>query len=285
MSLYRLVPHIALLAAVMIAGEFSHSSAQPVDAVTGALKRAGITERLGEFIDAEATLVDESGAQVAVGDYFDGEKPVILNFVYHSCPMLCSMVLEATTKAVYDLDWTPGDEYRIVSISISDSDTPETATRQKAKYVEKLGKQGAGEGWHFLTGTADQVASVAASVGFEYEKDADSGEYGHAAAIMLLSPNGKVSRYFYGIDYAPFDVRAGLVEASEGVVGNVIDRLIMYCFMYDPAEGSYVPEAWLAMRLAGGLTVLALGTFLGIFWIRERRNATVIAREKEIDVA
>jgi protein SCO1/2 len=259
--------------------------AQSVDTVTGALKRAGISERPGEFIAADAVLVDEAGAEVSVGDLFDGERPVLLNFVYHSCPMLCSMVLEATTKAVHQIDWTPGDEYRIVSISISDSDTPETAARQKALYIDKLGKEGAERGWHFLTGSADQVAQVAASVGFEYEKDEATGEYGHAAAIILLSPNGKISRYLYGIGYDPFDVRAGLVEASEGVVGNIVDRLIMYCFMYDPAEGSYVPEAWLAMRLAGGLTILLLGSFLGIFWIRERRNATVVASEKEADAA
>jgi len=193
--------------------------------------------------------------------------------------MLCSMVLEATTKAAMGMDWTPGDEYRIVSISMSDADTPETATREKAKYVEKLGMTEAGQGWHFLTGEADQVARVAESVGFLYEKDEETGEYGHAAALILLSPDGKVSRYLYGITYDPFDVRAGLVEASQGKVGTVVDRFIMYCFLYDPAEGAYVPEAWLAMRVGGGLTILLLGSFLGVFWIRERRNSTVVAKE------
>lgn len=259
--------------------------AQPVDAVTGVLQRAGITERLGDYIVTDATLLDEDGREVLSGSFFDGDRPVLLNFVYHSCPMLCSMVLEATAKAAREMDWTPGDEYRIVSISMSDADTPETASRQKAKYVDKLGKPRANEGWHFLTGQADQVARVAKSVGFGYDKDEESGDYGHAAALILLSPTGKVSRYLYGISYEPFDVRAGLVEASAGKVGNVVDRLIMYCFLYDPAEGSYVPQAWLAMRVAGGLTVLLLVLFLGIFWIRERRNSTITAHETESNVA
>ena len=271
--------HIVVGMLAVLCAAFS-TIAQPVDAVTGALRRAGITERLGEYITADAMLLDETGQEVLSGAFFDGERPVLLNFVYHSCPMLCSMVLEATTKAAAEIDWTPGDEYRIVSISMSDADTPETASRQKAKYLDKLGKAGATDGWHFLTGEADQVAQIAKSVGFEYEKDEDSGEYGHAAALILLSPTGKVSRYLYGISYEPFDVRAGLVEASEGNVGNVVDRLIMYCFLYDPAEGSYVPQAWLAMRVAGGLTIMLLASFIGIFWIKERRNSTVNAHER-----
>jgi len=230
-------------------------------------------------------LLDEDGREVVIGSFFDGDRPVLLNFVYHTCPMLCSMVLEATTKAAAEIDWTPGDEYRIVSISMSDADTPESASRQKAKYLDKLGKPGADDGWHFLTGEADQVARIAGSVGFEYEKDEGSGEYGHAAVVILLSPTGKVSRYLYGISYKPFDVRAGLVEASEGNVGNVVDRLIMFCFLYDPAEGSYVPQAWLAMRVAGGLTILLLGSFIGLFWIRERRNSRAAARETESNAA
>lgn len=249
--------------------------------MTGALKRAGLSEHLGDVVAKDAQLVDENGIQLLSGDLFDGERPVLLNFVYHSCPMLCSMVLEATTKVAKEIDWVPGDQYRIVSVSISDADTPETATRQKAKYLGKLGRKEAAAGWSFVTGDPDQVARVAESVGFEYDKDEESGEYGHPAVIILVSPTGTISRYLYGINYEPFDVRAGLVEAAEGKVGNIVDRLIMYCFLYDPAEGAYVPEAWLAMRVGGGLTILLLGMALGIFWIRERRNGTVATKELE----
>lgn len=264
---------VALLATALVGAGSVPVVAQSADAVTGKLKRAGIEEKLGGQVDRSAVLLDANGDAVTFDEYLDGERPVILNFVYHSCPMLCSMVLEATAKAAGRIDWTPGEEYRIVSVSISDSDTPETAARQKARYVERLGKPGAHDGWHFLTGPADQVARVAGSVGFGYEKDEESGEYGHGAALILLSPDGVVTRYLYGINYKPFDLRAGLVEAAEGTVGTVVDRLIMFCFQYDPAEGSYVPEAWLAMRVAGGLTILLLGSLIGFMWIRERRKS------------
>jgi len=282
MRVNRLFQHIkcVIAAAVLMSVATTTVTAQAVDAVTSKLKRAGIHERLGQPVDRSAILVDEDGNEVAFADFLDNDRPVILNFIYHSCPMLCSMVLEAMTKSISQIDWTPGDQYEIVSISISDADTPETATRQKAKYVEKLGIPEAAAGWHFLTGTADQVAKVAESVGFGYDKDDKTGEYAHGAALVLLSPSGTVSRYLYGIRYPPFDLRAGLVEASEGIVGNIVDRLIMFCFHYDPAEGSYVPQAWLAMRLAGGLTVVLLGSALGVMWMRERKNSTIVAKSQ-----
>jgi protein SCO1/2 len=255
------------------------AQAQSVDAVTGKLQRAGIQERLGEQVDRDAVLVDEDGNEVTLADFLDPDKPVLLNFVYHTCPMLCSMVLEATAKSVSQLKWTPGNEFQIVSVSISDTDTPESATRQKARYIKQLGNPDAADGWHFLTGAPDQVARVAESVGFAYEKNEDNGQYGHAAVIILLAPDGSVSRYMYGIDYQPFDLRAGLVEAAEGKIGNLVDRFIMYCFQYDPAEGSYVAESWLAMRLAGGLTILLLVSGMGFLWMRDRKNSTIMAKE------
>jgi protein SCO1/2 len=256
-------------------------AAQPADAVTGVLKRAGITEQIGNPLALDATFLDENGDSVVVGDYFDGERPVALTFVYHECPMLCSLVLEGLTKAMREIEWTLGDEYRGLTVSISPSESPEQARRQKERYLKRLSERADGEAWAFLTGEKDQIAALTASAGFDFEKDADSGEYGHAATVILVSPEGVVTRYLYGISYAPFDLRAGLIEASEGRVGSIADRLIMFCFQYDPVEGSYVPHAWLAMRLAGGLTLVLLAGFLAVMWKREKRNSRTDVEEVE----
>lgn len=259
-----------VLSALVVAGLATSLSAQAVDAVTGALKHAGISERIGESVDLTTRFVDESGQTVEFGDYFDGKRPVALTFVYHECPMLCSMVLDGLSAAMREIEWRPGEEYRAVTVSISPTETPELASTRKERYVERLGEPSVDEGWAFLTGQEDDIAALTASAGFEFERNADTGEYGHAAVVVLLSPDGVVTRYLYGVSFTPFNLRAGLIEASEGRVGDLADRLIMFCFQYDPVEGSYVPHAWLAMRLAGGLTLVLLVGFLGIMWRRER---------------
>lgn len=270
MKLTHNVNHITGFLVVLSVLSTATLAAQPVDAVTGVLKRAGITERIGETVALGSRFIDEGGSSVGFGEYFDGERPVALTFVYHECPMLCSLVLEGLTKAMRQIEWEPGREYRAVTVSISPSETPEQALRQKERYASRLKNEAARDGWAFLTGREEDIASLTASAGFEFEKDADSGEYGHAATVILLSPEGVVTRYLYGISYKPFDLRAGLIEASEGRIGGIADRLIMFCFQYDPVEGSYVPHAWLAMRLAGGLTLLLLTGFLVVMWRREK---------------
>ncbi len=278
--MFFFVRHSVLFAATLLVA-VSTINGQSVDAVTSALKHAGISERFGESIPLDTELVDESGATVRLGDIVNGERPVILTFVYHTCPMLCSMVLEAVTQSIRDIDWTPGIEYEILTVSIGVDDTPTSAATQKERYLKKFGRPEAAPGWHFLTGEPSAVRSLADAVGFGYDYDEESGEYGHAAVVILLSPDGKVNRYLYGINYPSFDLRAGLVEASEGRVGNIVDRLIMYCFLYDPAEGSYVPQAWLAMRLAGGFTVVLLAGLLAMLWRRERDDATIVSHDDE----
>jgi len=277
----RRIAHTALVFATVVVAA-SSAAGQPTDAVTGVLKRAGITEHIGEAIDLDATFVDESGNPVVMRDYFDGEHPVALTFVYHTCPMLCSMVLDGLSKAMAGIEWTLNDEYRAVSVSIEPKDTPEMAAQQKARFVSRLEDPEAGAGWGFLTGEEDQIVSLASSAGFDFEKDPETGEYGHAATVILVSPQGKITRYLYGISYAPFDLRAGLIEASEGKVGGIADRFIMFCFHYDPVEGSYVPHAWLAMRLAGGLTLVLLVGLLAVLWKREHTNQSVDIEEKEL---
>jgi len=259
--------------------------AQASDAVTGVLTHAGITERLGDTVDLNAQFFDEEGNVVRFGDYFDGEHPVVLTFAYHECPMLCSMVLKGISQAMNGIEWHLGDEYRAVTVSISPTEGPELAARAKKRFVSNIDYPGASDGWSFLTGQEKDIASLTSSAGFEYQKDPETGEYGHAAVVILLSPQGVVTRYLYGISYAPFDLRAGLVEASEGRVGGLADRLILYCFQYDPAEGSYVPHAWLAMRVAGGVTILLLAGLLFMFWRRERVSGADESKSDEVNQA
>lgn len=285
MPLFRDFFHITCLTLSVVLISVVGVSGQAADAVTGVLKHAGITERLGETVDLDAEFLDEAGNPVRLGDYFDGEHPVVLTFAYHECPMLCSMVLEGISQAMKGLKWKLGDEYRALTVSISPTEGPELSAGAKKRYLAKFDYPDASDGWHFLTGREQDIASLTASTGFEYQKDPETGEYGHTAVVILLSPKGVVSRYLYGISYEPFDLRAGLVEASEGQVGNVADRLILYCFQYDPAEGSYVPHAWLAMRLAGGLTILLLAAFLIVFWRRERVSSEARPESDEVNQA
>lgn len=274
--------HTALVLATVVAC-VSSAAGQATDAVTGVLKHAGITEHIGETIDLDATFLDESGNPIIVRDYFDGEHPVVLTFVYHTCPMLCSMVLDGLSKSMAGIEWDLGAEYRAVSVSIDPNDSPELAARQKERYLSRLGSESHSAGWAFLTGQEDQIASLAASAGFDFEKDPETGEYGHAATVILVSPEGEITRYLYGISYTPFDLRASLIEASEGKVGGIADRFIMFCFHYDPMEGSYVPHAWLAMRLAGGLTLVLLVGLLAVLWKREHTSQSEDTEEKELE--
>ncbi|MGA7307201.1 MAG: SCO family protein [Rhodothermales bacterium] len=285
MLLHRNIVHIALLTFVVLLSSLDRVQAQAADAVTGILKHAGVTERLGDTVDLDSQFLDEHGKPVRIGDYFDGEHPVVLTFAYHNCPMLCPLVLQGLTKAMNGARWTLGQEYRSVTVSISPTETPDVALSAKKRYMSMLKDPEASAGWSFLTGNEANIASLTSSAGFEFEKDPETGEYGHAAVVVLLSPKGVVTRYLYGITYSPFDLRAGLVEASEGKVGGVADRLILYCFHYDPAEGSYVAPAWLAMRLAGGVTVLLLAGFLFVFWRRERVNGEDVSKSDEVNQA
>ena len=267
----------------MLIGVTSNSMAQPIDAVTGLLKRAGISEHIGEPLALDTPFLDETGQEVLLSSYFDGQHPVALTFVYHDCPMLCSMVLEGLTKAMREIEWKVGDEYRALTISISPTDSPESAMRQKNRYASRLEDADVDDGWHFLSGSEANIATVTASAGFDFELDATSGEYGHAATVILVSPTGIITRYLYGISYSSFDLRAALIEASEGRVGGLADRLIMFCFQYDPAEGSYVPQAWLAMRLAGGLTFVMIAGMLVMFWRRERERPVELAQAERVN--
>jgi protein SCO1/2 len=237
------------------------------------LQGVDITERLGGPLPRAAAFRDADGKAVTLGDYFDGKRPTLLVFAYHTCPMLCSLVLDATVKSLNDVPWTVGDEFDVVSISIDPKDTPETATKKRDQVIAGYPRaKGSAKGWHFLVGDEANIRKVTNAVGFQYNYDARQKQYAHPAAIYLLTPQGSIARYLYGIQYEPGDVRLGLLEATEGRSISTKERILLYCYHYDPQGKHYSLVAANVMRLGGVVTLAALGSFLTVMWARERRR-------------
>ncbi len=234
-------------------------------------KGVEIVEHLGADLPLALHFVDEDGQDVVLGDYFKVERPVILTLNYFECPMLCNLVLAGVVEGLKGLAWTPGKEFEVVTLSINHREGPELARAKKKSHVEALGRPEAASGWHFLTGGAENIKSLADAVGFGYRWDPDQMQYAHGAAIFMVSPSGKLTRYLYGIQFPAEQLRLGLVEAGEGKVGSIVDRFVMYCFHYVPSTQKYEFYVWGAMRLGGVLTILAVGGMLGVLWARERR--------------
>jgi protein SCO1/2 len=224
------------------------------------LEGVGIEEKLGQQVNLDLTFTNENGYQVPLRSFFHKDKPVLLNLVYYSCPMLCNLVLNGQTAVLRDIPWTPGEEFEIVTISIDPTEMFNLAVHKKQMYLDNYGKPA--PGWHFLTDYNGNVKKLAEQVGFHYRYDGKQEQYAHAAAIMFLTPEGKMSRYLYGIRFRTRDVRLALTEASESKLGVTIDKVLLYCFHYDPAARSYVLFATNLMRGGGILTVLLLGAIL-----------------------
>ena len=235
------------------------------------LREVGFDQRLDAQVPLDAAFVDEAGRAVRLGDYF-GTKPVILVLAYYRCPMLCTQVLNGLVRSMMDLPLELGKDYEVVTVSFDARETPALAAAKKETYLERYGRRGGGEGWHFLTGKEDAIKALADSVGFRFTYDPRNDQFAHASGIMVLTPQGKVSRYFYDVRYSPRDVRLGLVEASEGRIGSPVTSILLYCFHYDPAEGKYGPVVMNFVRLGGVLTVLTVGIFFGVLWLKERRR-------------
>jgi protein SCO1/2 len=248
-------------------------------AVPPALRDVGFDQRLDEQVPLDLVFKDEAGQSVQLGDYFNG-KPVILVLAYYRCPMLCTQVLNGLVRALLDVPFDVGKEFNVVTVSFDPRETPELAAAKKKTYLERYGRPGAEEGWHFLTGEPDSIKRLTEAVGFRYTYDARHDQFAHASGIMILTPTGKISRYFYDITYSPRDLRLGLVEASENKIGSPADHILLFCFHYDPAEGKYGPVIMNFVRLGGVLTLLALGTFITVLWRQERRRA----RQKAVTV-
>ncbi|TVQ65092.1 MAG: SCO family protein [Balneolaceae bacterium] len=252
---------------------FETVSAQLNQGRPAILDEIGVDEQLGNTVPHDIFFKNSYGETVRLGDLFESGKPVLLNPLYYDCPVLCGLVLDAVFNVVNDLVWSPGKDYTIISFSIDPAETPEMAARSKQRYLSDLDRPGAENGWHFLTGSRESIEAVTNAVGFRYKYDELTGEYLHLASIMMLSPEGVVTRYLYGAAFREFDLRNALFEAADGTIGNTLDRVLFYCFTYDPSSQSYVPVAMNIMKLGGLATVIFLGIFLSVFWRREKRSS------------
>ena len=240
------------------------------------LENVGIEERIGDSVDLDLTFVDEHSRPVRLGDFFATGRPVIVNLIYYACPMLCNLTLRGQTNSLREIPWTPGEEFEVVTISIDPRETPSLAREKKQAYLAAYGRPA--PGWHFLTDYDGNVARLAAELGFGYKFNEARQEWAHAAAIFVLTPKGEISRYLYGIDYDPRDVRLALTEAAESKFAfSPLDRLLLFCFHYDPDARSYVPFAINFMRASGVLTLLVLGVVVARLWRRERASAEGLA--------
>jgi len=262
-------PVSAVICALLIAVP---AAAQLADQVPDQLEEVGIEEHLDAKVPLNLEFRNEVGEVVTLGDYFDGTKPVILTLNYYKCPMLCGLQLNGLLEGLRDLEWTPGQEFELVTVSINPLETPALATEKKQNYIKRYERPSAAAGWHFLTGREPEIQQLASTLGFGYTYDRETGEYAHAAAIFLATPDGRVARYLYGIEYPERRLRLALMEASAGEIGSTVDQLIMYCFHYDATSRRYSPVAMNIMRLGGGATAVILGLTIGANWLRDRRR-------------
>jgi protein SCO1/2 len=238
------------------------------------LKGVGIEQKLDGPLPLEAPLRDEAGNAVRLGDYF-GKRPVILALVYFNCPMLCTQVLNGLVSSLSVMSLEAGRDFEVVAVSFDARDTPSDARAKKDAYMTHYRRPNAEAGWHFLTGDAASIARLTTAAGFRYRYDDRLGQFAHASAIMVATPEGRLARYFYGIEYSPRDLRLGLVEASAGRIGTPVDQVLLYCFHYDPARGKYGAAVVNLVRLAGVATLVLLGVSL---WTMSRRRAARLLR-------
>ena len=222
------------------------------------LENVGIEQHLDAQVPPDLTFVDDTGRAVKLGDYF-GTKPLILNLVYYNCTMLCGEALAGLTGAMKPMKFNVGKEFDVITVSFNPQETPALAAEKKQDYLKRYGRAGAASGWHFLTGPAESINALTKAVGFQYQYDPKSKQYAHATAIMILTPQGHISRYFYGVEFPPKDLRMGLVEASENKIGNAVDQILLYCYHYNPATGKYGAVVTNMLRLGGGVTIVLLG--------------------------
>lgn len=277
------IPTLLVAAVVLVSTWAAVPAEEGIDLIPGTpgrmeqapeeLREIGIDENLEAPLPLDAEFRDERGNPVRLGEYFDGDKPVVLALVYYRCPMLCNLILDGLTSSLKDLEWSVGEDFEVVTVSFDPTETHTLAQLKKQSYLKEYGRDGADSGWHFLTGPKESIDRLTDTVGFRYEFVEDRNEYAHTAALFLITPDGRISRYLYGILYEPSTLRFALVEAGEGKIGSVVDRVLLYCFHYDADEGKYSLVARQVMKLGGGLMVLVLGVTLLVFWRRELRRS------------
>jgi len=241
------------------------------------LQGVGFDQRLNEQVPLDLTFTDDTGHSVRLGDYF-GNKPVILALVYYQCPRLCTLVLNGLVQGMLEMPFSAGNEFEVVTISFDPRETWELAASKKEAYLQRYGRPGASSGWHFLTGDETQIRRLTDAVGFRYRFDPAQKQFVHASGIMIATPQGKLSRYFYDVRYSGRDLRLGLIEASHNKIGSPVDQILLYCFHYDPTLGKYSASVMTFVRVGGVLTMLSIAGFV---WAlvrpaRSRRSAEVL---------
>ena len=243
----------------------------PAAEVPPQLREVGFDQRLDQMLPLDVEFTDEQGRGVAIGDYF-GKRPVVLAFVYYGCPMLCLQSLSSLAATLGVLSETPGQDFEVVSVSIDPRETPALAFEKKTHYVERSGKPSIAEGWHFLTGNEDNIKRLTDAAGFRYAWDDVQKQFVHPAGIVVATSGGKLSRYLFGIDYGPRDLRLAILDASEGKIGSPLKRALLYCYHYDLATGRYSLAIMRVVQVAGAVTVFSLGMMIVIWTRRERRQ-------------
>ena len=233
------------------------------------LENVGIEQHLDAQVPPDLPFVDDAGRAVKLGDYF-GKKPLILNLVYYNCTMLCGEALAGLSASMKLVKFDLGNQFDVITVSFNPRETTADAAAKKAEYLKRYGRPNAAAGWHFLTGSPDSINALTKAVGFQYQYDAAKNQYAHATAIMVLTPEGHISRYFYGVEFPPKDLRMGLVEASQNKIGNAVDQVLLYCYHYDPATGKYGAVISNILKLGAALTILLLGSLLLVLFRLER---------------
>ncbi len=257
--------------------------AQLSRAVPEKLLEVGIDDKSGKVLPLDLTYVDTSGKRIKLGDRFSSGRPVILSLTYSDCPMLCHLQLDGLVQSLRDMDWSPGEEFDVVNVSIDPQETWQRARKMRKKHVDAYGRRETIGGWHFLTGTEKSIRTLADAVGFRYRYVPETKEYAHAACVIICAPDGTVSRYLYGVSYPPRTVRLSLVEAGEGKIGSALDQVILFCFHYDAATGRYAPVAMRLMQIGGTLTLGTLLVGLIPYWLRKKKNSSSELRLEEVE--
>jgi len=258
------------------AAGYKREAGMPASAMPPVLREIGFDQNIDHQLPLDLPFADEEGRTVPLGRYF-GARPVVLSFVYYECPMLCTTVLNALASSLDTMSLQPGQDFEVVTISFDPRETPALAAAKKAAYLQRYKRPGAAAGWHFLTGSQSSIDAATKAAGFRFVWDEGLKQFAHPTGILVVTPEGRIARYLFGIDYGPRDLRMALVDASAGKVGTAADSFLLYCYHYDPMTGRYGLAIMRAMRIAGAATVASLGLFIVVMVRRERRSRLVHA--------
>lgn len=269
--------HASLLAVVLTVAAFVCPAQAQIAHTPKELEHVGVNEHLDEKLPLDTPFRDHTGKPVKLGDFFDGRRPVVLTFAYHTCPVVCSMIANNVAAGLKGVSWTMGDEYRVVTISIDPNESLERTAAKRTSVLHEYGRSG--DGWAFLVGDEASIAKVAAAAGFQYQYDERQKQWAHPSVAMIAKPDGRMARYLYGFEFAPTDLKLALLEASEGRHISTVEKIILYCYHYDPQGGKYALVARRVMQVGAAGVAIVLFVVLGLLWARELRKAKKESKE------